>query len=540
MKHRSTELTFADLFCGAGGSTLGAMRAGAIPRFALNHWPRAVETYNRNHANGPAKLADISLSNPRHYPATDILIASPECTFHSPARGDKKPSAQLDLYGDGPGTSEEGQRSRATMWDVPRFAETHDYELIVVENVVEAKTKWPTFEAWLHAMDQLGYFHRELYLNSMFFGVPQSRDRLYVVFWKKGNRKPDLEFHPVAPCWGCGEWVAAIQSWKRPDRPYGKYRAQYLYCCPKCSKEVRPFAPPAAIAIDWSLKGERIGDRKKALATATMARIQAGIDKYWRRPGVIDLTYAAHKEARTVDDPLFTQTARQTLALYLPFLARMRGTDESQIAASAHSIIEAMGTLTAGGRHEALIEGPEPFYVKQFSARENLGQMSHLVGTPLGTITNVDHHSLVTPPFQVKAAGSTYDPGEYKRIRDVAEPMWTQTGTTETALISREAFIAAYYSGSNILRHVLEQIPTVTATDRHALIEGPDIAIDDCHFRMFEPHEIGLGMAFPDSYVVTGNKREKVRQYGGAVTPPVEDAIMARCIASLDEAKAAA
>jgi DNA (cytosine-5)-methyltransferase 1 len=28
------------------------------------------------------------------------------------------------------------ERSRATMWDVPRFAETHRYQAVVVENVV--------------------------------------------------------------------------------------------------------------------------------------------------------------------------------------------------------------------------------------------------------------------------------------------------------------------------------------------------------------------------------------------------------------------
>lgn len=48
-----------------------------------------------------------------------------------------------------------------------------------------------------------------------------------------------------------------------------------------------------------------------------------------------------------------------------------------------------------------------------------------------------------------------------------------------------------------------------------------------------EPHEIGRAMAFPDSYIVKGNKRERVRQYGNAVTPPVMDIILRRCIDSL-------
>lgn len=56
---------------------------------------------------------------------------------------------------------------------------------------------------------------------------------------------------------------------------------------------------------------------------------------------------------------------------------------------------------------------------------------------------------------------------------------------------------------------------------------------DDCWFRMLTPAEIGLGMAFPDDYVVTGNKREKVRQYGQGVTPPVARWILSRIVDSL-------
>ena len=40
-----------------------------------------------------------------------------------------------------------------------------------------------TYRWWLRQFSNLGYRHRTLYLNSMFFGVGQSRDRLYEVFW---------------------------------------------------------------------------------------------------------------------------------------------------------------------------------------------------------------------------------------------------------------------------------------------------------------------------------------------------------------------
>ena len=55
----------------------------------------------------------------------------------------------------------------------------------------------------------------------------------------------------------------------------------------------------------------------------------------------------------------------------------------------------------------------------------------------------------------------------------------------------------------------------------------------ECGFRMLTPEELKLGMAFAQTYIVTGNKREQVKQIGNAVTPPVAQAIAQRCVASL-------
>ncbi|NED08994.1 DNA cytosine methyltransferase [Streptomyces sp. SID6648] len=52
----------------------------------------------------------------------------------------------------------------------------------------------------------------------------------------------------------------------------------------------------------------------------------------------------------------------------------------------------------------------------------------------------------------------------------------------------------------------------------------------DVRFRMLEPHEIGAAMAFPDTYIVTGSKRDKVRKYGNAVTPPVAEVIVSALV----------
>lgn len=47
---------------------------------------------------------------------------------------------------------------------------------------------------------------------------------------------------------------------------------------------------------------------------------------------------------------------------------------------------------------------------------------------------------------------------------------------------------------------------------------------------MLQPHEVGAAMAFPVDYVVLGNQRERVKQYGNAVTPPVMQVLMQRVL----------
>ena len=48
-----------DLFCGAGGLSLGFEKAGFEIEFAIDMWEDAINTYNHNHANKVAKCQDI-------------------------------------------------------------------------------------------------------------------------------------------------------------------------------------------------------------------------------------------------------------------------------------------------------------------------------------------------------------------------------------------------------------------------------------------------------------------------------------------------
>lgn len=87
MRKRPSALTVTDQFCGAGGSSQGALEAGAEVRLALNHWDRACETYAANHKRDRVK----QLGNAVTPPAMRLLLArvlaslEPEIAHHQNA-----------------------------------------------------------------------------------------------------------------------------------------------------------------------------------------------------------------------------------------------------------------------------------------------------------------------------------------------------------------------------------------------------------------------------------------------------------------------
>lgn len=549
-------ITITDLFCGAGGSSSGAIQVpGVTVRMAANHWTLAVETHNTNHPGADHDTADISQVDPRRYPRTDILWASPECTNHSQAKGKKRGDQQPDLFGELlPDAAAE--RSRATMWDVLRFAEVHRYRAIVVENVVDVRD-WPLWPAWITGLDNLGYSFEVVYLNSMFAQAagapaPQSRDRLYVVAWRRGNRAPDLPrwTRPPAYCSSCDTVVRPIQAWKRIDRQRGRYSQQYVWRCPTTScrgARVSAGVLPAAAAIDWSLAGERIGDRARPLAPKTVARIEAGLRRYAqpihleaagntfeRRPGV---------RAWPIDEPLKTvhTTASKAVACP-PFLAPLRSGRPRTIA-----ITEPLATVVADGANHAFVD---PMLVP---AGGTWNDDAQTVAEPFRTRTTRDTDALVVPLRNngvarpageapaptVAAAGNHHalvmrnmtargDQGQMSY--PPTEPMRTVLAEQRQSLVRWDHVLYGYDSGE--LRPVARPLPTQTTLPGDALL-GPDIAVEDCTFRMLEPHEIQAAMAFDAGYIVLGNKRERVRQLGNAVTPPAARDLIAAVVESL-------
>lgn len=85
----------ADLFCGAGGTSTGLSRTCkklglGLHLTAINHWPVAIETHSANHQYAQHLCASLDAVDPRQVIKSrhlHLLVASPECTHHSNARG---------------------------------------------------------------------------------------------------------------------------------------------------------------------------------------------------------------------------------------------------------------------------------------------------------------------------------------------------------------------------------------------------------------------------------------------------------------------
>ena len=167
MKATTSKIRGLDLFCGAGGSSWGAREAGVEIVAAFDLWPLAGEAHDANFPeaefiSGRLEEQDIDALVNR-LGKIDLILASPECTNHSPAKGNKPRCEQ----------------SKDTAFQVVRFAKAFKPRWIVIENVVNVR-KWTRYAEFKAALEALGYKLQEQVLNSAHFGVAQSRRRLFL------------------------------------------------------------------------------------------------------------------------------------------------------------------------------------------------------------------------------------------------------------------------------------------------------------------------------------------------------------------------
>ena len=166
-------------------------------------------------------------------------------------------------------------------------------------------------------------------------------------------------------------------------------------------------------------------------------------------------------------------------ALVQPFMVTLRRNHD------AKNLNKPLDTVVAGGTHHGLVQ---PFLTSYYSASDQVSA----VDTVMPTVTTGDRHALVQP------------------------------------------FLVNYYTPRISLSDMGEPFATVSTQPRTYLAEpSAAVTVEDCYFRMLQPCEIQRAMAFADDYVVLGNKRERVKQCGNAVTPPIMEMLIKGCLKTL-------
>ncbi|WBB94227.1 DNA cytosine methyltransferase [Verrucosispora sp. WMMC514] len=569
------DLIAVDLFSGFGGLTRGIEAAGFTTIMAANHNAYKVEVHEANHPNAEHWLADLvdpeasDYHSARDLPAADILVAGVSCVNHTQANTQKAYEQRMSLFDlDDPefeARVTRSERDRATANCVLHYAEQHHPRMILVECTTELTSWGPaipgkptigdgtTYRWWLKQFVSLNYRYKVLYLNSMFFGVPQSRNRIYIVFWDASLPTPDLDHRPPSWCGRCSAIVPAVWSWKTgiPLTGSVSYGKQYNYRCPRCRVEVIPPMSPSINALDLTNLGTRIGDKPVRkhrdgsigpLALATLARAERCRQRFVDFPAILlpkvaggavtgqviaahrhngdgqhigrpmDTVTTTHEKAlllaavnnyqgspRGVSEPLPTQGGSETLGVLTA------GVTANRENATSRSLNEPMATMVGNagsGGIGLLSTGVVPF-------RRNTVPTTHT--EPMPTVTAAQTPGLLTAAGTIKNNGCA---GEAKyRAHPVSDPLGTVT--------AQGAGQAVLFSGWT------EQDDTsaVDAEWRAALAAVP---LEDCYFRMLAPHEVGRGCGFDvdfpghqGSFVVWGSARDQIDGYGNAVSPEV-------------------
>ena len=157
-----------DLFCGGGGSSWGAQNADAEVVCAVDAWAVATETYRANFPRARVINATLdensssALLGDVH--PIDMILASPECTNHTCARGSRP----------------RDEDSKRTATYVISFAKKLKPRWVILENVVQMRN-WHGFTPMVGRLEGLGYHVRPQTLDAADFGVPQTRRRLFLL-----------------------------------------------------------------------------------------------------------------------------------------------------------------------------------------------------------------------------------------------------------------------------------------------------------------------------------------------------------------------
>jgi DNA (cytosine-5)-methyltransferase 1 len=219
-------LTVASLFAGAGGLDLGFKKSGGFELlWANDNDPDAVRTYNRNLGNH-AVLGDIKELMVSAIPDSDVILGGFPCQGFSVANtGRRADDSRNELY-----------------LEMLRIIAKKQPKAFVAENVkgLTYMSKGEVLRRIVADFGEAGYRVKWKLLNAADFGVPQRRERVFIVGIRK-DIEANFEFpKPTHYCLGEGgleRWITsseALSDISDPDLPndflnhtYSKYKLRF-------------------------------------------------------------------------------------------------------------------------------------------------------------------------------------------------------------------------------------------------------------------------------------------------------------------------
>lgn len=483
MKHQRV-LHAADLFCGAGGFTTGAEASGRVRVvLAINHWRTAIYTHQQNHPNVRhlcARIEHVDARTDGSLPDLDLILASPECTHHSIARGGRPVSDQKRAQ---PFALLDWIDAKRPKWVcVENVREFRDWGPLVNAGTAskphwrpDTKHKGETFSAWMKAIEAIGYRVDHQLLNAADYGAHTSRTRLFILACRS-----DIKARTI--------------PWPEPSHSREQWR-------------------PAHEIIDWSRPCPSIFARKRPLADKTLRRIEIGLEKFVG-PYVVKLNN--NQDAEYIGDPVSTiTTSGAHHAIAVPFQFKAMGRN----AGATNRVTSPLPTIVAARENHAIVIP----YLSQFHNGSDGERRNYSLESPVPTLDTQNRYGLVSPYLLAVNHG-----GDDDRSRSIDDPLATLTTKTGHSLVV--PFITKYY-GTGTSTSVDEPLDTVTTKDRFGLAMASllrtmaELQVIDIGFRMLEPDELVAAQGFPSGYYLHGTKADQVRQVGNAVCPPVAEAI---------------
>ena len=157
-----------DMFCGAGGSSRGAALAGVHIVGGIDSWELATQVFSDNFPDAHVYASTVDAIDParisKDVGKVDLLLASPECTNHSCARGARP----------------RDDASRDTAFEIVRYARTLRPRWVIIENVVHMRP-WSRYRELLDQLQAEQYQLNPIIADASDYGVPQRRRRLFLV-----------------------------------------------------------------------------------------------------------------------------------------------------------------------------------------------------------------------------------------------------------------------------------------------------------------------------------------------------------------------